>query len=113
MEQQVQASRRAEELPAAVQTGPAGGVITLPLTTETIPGSNLNPVPSASRSLRGTVAGRLGPFVQNRKAVFGAAVLVGFAIVAILAPVISPGDPNHIVAKRHLAPSADHWFGTT
>src|SRR5215204_4062076 len=113
MEQPIQASRRTEELPSAVATGPAGGVMTLPLTPDTIQGSNLNPMPSTSRTLPRTVADRLGPFLQNRKAVFGAVILIGFTLVALLAPVISPGDPNDIVAKRHVHPSAAHWFGTT
>lgn len=55
----------------------------------------------------------LRPFLRNRKATFGALLLLGFAAVAILAPLISPGDPRDIVARRHLAPSAAHWFGTT
>ena len=40
-------------------------------------------------------------------------MLIFFFAVAILAPVISPGDANDIVARRHLAPSSEHWFGTT
>lgn len=113
MERQVQASGRVEEMPSAVQPGPAGGVITLPLTPEPIPGSDLGPAPARARSLPRIVADRLGPFLQNRKAVFGAVVLIGFGLVAIFAPIISPGDPNDIVARRHLHPSADHLFGTT
>jgi peptide/nickel transport system permease protein len=55
----------------------------------------------------------LSPFLKNRKAVLGALMLLAFAAVALLAPVISPGDPNDIVASRHLAPSSEHIFGTS
>jgi peptide/nickel transport system permease protein len=51
--------------------------------------------------------------MRNRKAVAGLVILIGFAAMAIFAPVIAPGDPNELVARRNLAPSMDHWFGTT
>lgn len=55
----------------------------------------------------------LAPILRNRKALFGAFILVGFIAVAFLAPWISPGDPNDLIAKRHLPPSSEYWFGTT
>ncbi len=55
----------------------------------------------------------LSPLLSNRKAVAGVVILLIFTAVAIFAPVISPGDPNDLVARRHLAPSSEHWFGTT
>jgi peptide/nickel transport system permease protein len=55
----------------------------------------------------------LRTFLQNRKAVVGALILIAFGAVALLAPVISPGDPNDFVASRNLAPSTEHLFGTT
>lgn len=71
------------------------------------------PVESATgRSLRGMIDA-LAPVLQNRKAVGGVLILLTFTAVAIFAPVISPGDPNDLVARRHLAPSSEHWFGTT
>lgn len=71
------------------------------------------PVESATgRSLRGMIDA-LAPVLQNRKAVAGVLILLTFTAVAIFAPVISPGDPNDLVARRHLAPSSEHWFGTT
>jgi peptide/nickel transport system permease protein len=51
--------------------------------------------------------------LHNPKAAFGLFIIVGFIAVALLAPVISPGDPQDFVARPHLAPSSDHWFGTT
>lgn len=56
---------------------------------------------------------KLAPFLKNRKAVIGAMILLMFAAVALLAPVISPGDPNDFVGGRNEAPSTEHWFGTT
>ena len=33
--------------------------------------------------------------------------------MAILAPVLSPGDPSRFVARQNQPPSAQHWLGTT
>ncbi len=66
----------------------------------------------AGRTLRGMLDA-LAPVFQNRKAVAGAIILLAFTLVAVFAPVISPGDPNDLVARRHLAPSSEHWFGTS
>jgi peptide/nickel transport system permease protein len=51
--------------------------------------------------------------MSNRKAAFGLFIIVSFIAIAILAPVIAPGDPQDFVARPHLAPSTTHWFGTT
>jgi len=50
----------------------------------------------------------LAAVMRNRKAVVGVFILLGFAAMAIFAPAISPGDPNELVARRNLAPSAEH-----
>jgi peptide/nickel transport system permease protein len=55
----------------------------------------------------------LTAIMRNRKAVVGAIILLGFVAMAVFAPMIAPGDPNELVARRNLAPSAEHWFGTT
>jgi peptide/nickel transport system permease protein len=55
----------------------------------------------------------LAAIMRNRKAVAGVVILLGFAAMAIFAPIISPGDPNELIARRNLAPSTAHWFGTT
>jgi peptide/nickel transport system permease protein len=58
---------------------------------------------------------------MNRRTRIGAFILVGLAIVAILAPVISPADPlaqPDLLQNRFLAPFSSgsgtlaHWFGT-
>ena len=73
------------------------------------------PIPAdlPGRKFRAGLADKLAPFLKNRKAIVGALILLAFAAVALLAPVISPGDPNDFVGSRNEAPSAEHWFGTT
>jgi peptide/nickel transport system permease protein len=62
--------------------------------------------PKTSRSfLRGLIA--------NRKALAGMAVLAVFIVLALLAPVLFPGDPSRITAMASLEPDAEHLLGTT
>lgn len=49
---------------------------------------------------------------RRRSAVAGLAVLLGFALVAVLAGAIAPGDPLASRGRPFAAPSAAHWFGT-
>lgn len=51
--------------------------------------------------------------LRNRKAAAGVVILLLFAVVAVLAPALAPGDPSDFVARPHLPPSAEHLFGTT
>ena len=55
----------------------------------------------------------LSKFLRNKSAVIGAAIVIVFAILALLAPWISPFDPvkADFMAVRK-APSALHWLGT-
>jgi peptide/nickel transport system permease protein len=55
----------------------------------------------------------LRSLLSQRKALFGLSVLGIFIMVAILAPLISPGDPSRYVARQNQPPSAQHWLGTT
>ncbi|MBK7820725.1 MAG: ABC transporter permease [Tessaracoccus sp.] len=57
----------------------------------------------------GLVRGLLG----NVKAVIGLAILAIFVVVALLAPVIAPGDPMLIQGLGAQPPSAEYWLGTT
>ena len=50
--------------------------------------------------------------LRNGKGTAGALLLIFFGLVAIFAPVISPGDPTDFVSRPHQAPSAEYWFGT-
>jgi peptide/nickel transport system permease protein len=51
--------------------------------------------------------------LRNRKAAAGMIILLLFAAVALLAPVLAPGDPGDFIDRPHLPPSAEHLFGTT
>ncbi len=78
------------------------------------------------------IVNSLRPLLRNRKALVGDLILIVFIAVAIFAPVISPGDPNDLVARRHQPPTielhsktvlgvplpsgitmGEHWFGTS
>ena len=50
---------------------------------------------------------------RSRKGVFGLTVLMLLVAVAVLAPQISPYDPNELHLRDQLAaPSGQYWFGT-
>lgn len=55
----------------------------------------------------------LSKFLSNKSALIGAAIVIIFALLALLAPWISPFDPikaNFMAVRK--APSALHWLGT-
>ena len=54
----------------------------------------------------------LGLFKQP-KAILGLVILLVFALMAIFAPLIAPGDPSRFVARQNQPPSSEHWLGTT
>lgn len=81
----------------AVEITPVGQVAAVPTT------------PSA-RAARSSF---LWHMLKNPKALFGISILVFFILVAVLAPVIAPGDPSDFVARPHQPPSREHLFGTT
>ena len=55
----------------------------------------------------------LGPLLRNPKAIIGVLIVLFFVVVAILAPLLWPGDPNDFVDSPRLHPSAEHLLGTT
>jgi peptide/nickel transport system permease protein len=57
--------------------------------------------------------GLLRGLLSNGKAVAGLIILVIFAAVALLAPVLAPGDPNLIQGLGAQPPSPEHLLGTT
>jgi peptide/nickel transport system permease protein len=57
--------------------------------------------------------GLLRQLAGSRKALTGLALLVLSALLALLAPVLAPGDPSLINATGSQPPSAAHWLGTT
>ena len=74
--------------------------------------------PAGTRRALGTRAARprrglARQLASNRKALFGLCLLVVFAAVALLAPVLAPGDPSRITSLASQAPSPEHLLGTT
>src|SRR3954462_9633088 len=65
---------------------------------------------SSSPRRRGSLWHRL---LRDKKAIFGAVVILIFVALALLAPVIFPGDPTNPVASGSNPPSPQHLFGTT
>jgi len=50
---------------------------------------------------------------KNKSAVFGAAIILVYFILAIVGPMIAPYDPNKpMMANKLLTPNAEHWLGT-
>jgi peptide/nickel transport system permease protein len=61
----------------------------------------------------GPYARALSRLLRDKAAVFAAALLATVCLAAVLAPVLSPYDPNEVdLALRNLAPSFSHWCGT-
>ena len=83
----------------------------LNLTLEVTDAGQMVPLPSQRKSL--ALPGWTRAIRRSRKATAGVIILLLFAAVALLAPVIAPGDPTDFVARPHLPPSAEHLFGTT
>jgi ABC-type dipeptide/oligopeptide/nickel transport system permease subunit len=64
----------------------------------------------AAVSRRGRV---WGSFRRNRAAMTGLVIIAVFLLLALLAPVAAPYDPNaQSLTSRLQTPSAQHWFGT-
>lgn len=57
--------------------------------------------------------GLVRSLLRNRKASAGLILLAVFILLALLAPLIAPGDPSVITGLGAQAPSAEHLLGTT
>jgi len=51
--------------------------------------------------------------LRNRKVLLATAVLLVFVAIAIVVPILRPGDPNAFVGPMAAPPSAEYPFGTT
>jgi peptide/nickel transport system permease protein len=51
--------------------------------------------------------------LRSRKVVIAAAVLLVLFAIAVVGPILRPGDPNAFVGPLNAPPSTDYWFGTT
>ncbi len=85
--------------------------LTVP-TVEVTDAGQILPLPEPGRRSL-TMPNWVQAISRSRKAVAGLIILVIFALVAVLAPVIAPGDPTDFVDRPHQPPSAEHWLGTT
>src|SRR6266702_2753263 len=72
---------------------------------------------TASITLRGSAKDRvsslLRTIVSNPKIAVGVGVVAFFVLMAIVAPLLTPYDPNASVVKGSLPPSSAHILGTT
>ena len=50
---------------------------------------------------------------NDRRAVFGATILIVLALMAILAPLLARYSPSQLSNDTWLRPNAQHWLGTT
>ncbi len=74
----------------------------------TNPGAEKKSV-SSKRSRRGVFA----RFIRHKAGVVGASIIVLFLLIAALAPVLAPYNPDKVNLTRVCdPPSADHWLGT-
>lgn len=81
-----------------------------PLIDEEIQESEATPDARATTRRRGSLWQRL---LRDKKAIFGAAVILIFIVLALLAPVLFPGDPTNPVANGSNPPSPQYLLGTT
>ena len=76
------------------------------------PGAPGTPARPASESVGR--AREIRHFVLRSKKVLGASfVLLSLLAIALLGPILRPGDPNAFVGPLGAPPSAEYWFGTT
>ncbi len=81
------------------------------LTTSPLRAKDAAPKPSAKpRKPRQSLVHGL---LSNKKALAGLIILFVFVVLALLAPILFPGDPSRITALASEEPSAEHWLGTT
>lgn len=74
--------------------------------------TNTDQPPGARRRLEPR-RGLIRQVLHNRKSLAGAVTLTLFAVIALLAPLLAPGDPSLITALGAQEPSGEHLLGTT
>jgi peptide/nickel transport system permease protein len=83
-----------------------------------IPTTTTDAVLAPGRVLRADVVGiwwrRLARIRESRSAVIGLAIILGWVVAALLAPLIAPYPPNasNMAALADPTPSRAHWLGT-
>lgn len=96
-------------------TDPASVLVGSTLTTpDAQPPSVTNTAqPPGGRRRLESRRGLIRQVLHNRKALAGVVTLTLFALIALLAPLLAPGDPSLITSLGAQEPSGDHPFGTT
>jgi peptide/nickel transport system permease protein len=49
--------------------------------------------------------------LRGKKVLISSSILIFFAVIAVVGPMIRPGDPNAFVGPLGAPPDAQHWFG--
>jgi peptide/nickel transport system permease protein len=51
--------------------------------------------------------------LRGKKVLISSSILIFFAVIAVVGPLIRPGDPNAFVGPLAAPPDGQYWFGTT
>jgi peptide/nickel transport system permease protein len=51
--------------------------------------------------------------VRTKKVIIGLTIIGFFFILAVIGPILRPGDPDALIGPLAMPPSGDWWFGTT
>jgi hypothetical protein len=51
--------------------------------------------------------------LRTKKVIIGLAIIAFFLFLAVVGPIIRPGDPDALIGPLGASPSAEWWFGTT
>ncbi|HLF79380.1 MAG TPA: ABC transporter permease, partial [Dehalococcoidia bacterium] len=68
--------------------------------------------PAEHSTLLASIWSALSPWRRRPLGIFGAIVILAAVLLAVLAPVVSPHDPNDFVGRRLESPSSEHLLGT-
>jgi peptide/nickel transport system permease protein len=95
--------RHADQPIEELQPTPMGQLVAMPVVAPAAA-----PAATAPRRRLGGLRTLLG----SPKARLGVSIVLFFVLVAILAPLIAPGDPNEFVGRANQPPSSNYIFGT-
>ncbi len=57
--------------------------------------------------------GWMRSILKNKKSLSGVSILLFFIVIALLAPLLAPTDPQRMVGRPHQAPSSEYILGTS
>ena len=94
-------------------TDPAAVLVGSTLTTPELAAPDATPTQRTGDRRKESRRGLVRRALRNRKSLFGFVTLALFAVLALLAPILAPGDPTLITSLGAQAPSGEHLLGTT